>query len=281
MKKEVRTVCFDEELGLEAQHFEGFSQPFPNHFHDYYVIGFVEAGERRLSCRGREYTLTPGSIVLFNPGDNHACAQCDGGAFNYRGFHIPQETMRALAGEITGQPTLPGFARNVLHDSELACALQTLHRLVMAGSREFEKEETLLLVLSGLLERCGQPFERCVPDCPEEIERVCAYLRTHCAERVTLDGLCGLAGLSKSTLIRAFTRSKGVTPYRYLENLRIGAAKRLLEQGVPPVEAALRTGFSDQSHFTNYFTRFIGLPPGAYHEMFRKKAADGGDQHDA
>ena len=77
--------------------------------------------------------------------------------------------------------------------------------------------------------------------------------------------------MSKSALLRAFAREKGVTPYRYLENLRVGAAKRLLEQGVPPAEAALRTGFSDQSHFTNYFSRFIGLAPGAYREMFLDK----------
>ena len=79
------------------------------------------------------------------------------------------------------------------------------------------------------------------------------------------------AGLSKSALLRAFTHTKGVTPYSYLINVRIGQAKRLLEQGIPPVEAALQTGFSDQSHFTNYFSRFIGLAPGAYREIFLPK----------
>ena len=39
MKKEVRTVVYDDELRIEAYHFEGIVQPFPNHFHDYYVIG--------------------------------------------------------------------------------------------------------------------------------------------------------------------------------------------------------------------------------------------------
>ena len=45
----------------------------------------------------------------------------------------------------------------------------------------------------------------------------------------------------------------------------------LLEQGVPPIEAALQTGFSDQSHFTNYFNRFIGLAPGIYRDIFLDK----------
>jgi transcriptional regulator GlxA family with amidase domain len=98
-------------------------------------------------------------------------------------------------------------------------------------------------------------------------------MEEHFAERLCLDQICRQVGLSKSTLLRAFTKSKGVTPYNYLENIRIGAAKKLLEQGAPPVEAALQTGFSDQSHFTNYFSRFIGLAPGVYREIFLDKEA--------
>ena len=93
-------------------------------------------------------------------------------------------------------------------------------------------------------------------------------MERHYEEKISLEQLCRCAGLSRSTLLRAFTKEKGVTPYGYLENVRIGKAKKLLEQGVPPAEAALRTGFSDQSHFTNYFSRFIGLSPGMCREIF-------------
>ena len=53
MKKEIRTVVYDDELRMEAYRFEGIVQPFPSHFHEHYVIGFVEKGERVLSCRDR------------------------------------------------------------------------------------------------------------------------------------------------------------------------------------------------------------------------------------
>ena len=77
--------------------------------------------------------------------------------------------------------------------------------------------------------------------------------------------------MGRPPLLRACAREKGVTPSHCQENLRFGRARKLLEQGVPPAEAALRTGFSDQSHFTNYFSRFIGLAPGAYREIFAGK----------
>ena len=57
MKKEVRTVVYDDELRIEAYRFEGIVQPFPNHFHEYYVIGFMEDGERVLSCKNQEYAI--------------------------------------------------------------------------------------------------------------------------------------------------------------------------------------------------------------------------------
>ena len=104
------------------------------------------------------------------------------------------------------------------------------------------------------------------------LETACRFIEEHYAERLSLEEICRYAGLSKSTLLRAFSREKGLTPYSYLENIRISEAKKLLGQGVPPLETALRTGFSDQSHFTNYFRRFIGLAPGVYREIFLDKA---------
>lgn len=65
MKKETRTVVYDDELRIEAYRFEGIVQPFPSHFHEHYVIGFVEKGERVLSCRDREYAIEEGEHPAF------------------------------------------------------------------------------------------------------------------------------------------------------------------------------------------------------------------------
>lgn len=115
-------------LRIEADRFEGIVQPFPNHFHEHYVIGLVERGRRVLTCRGRDNPLGRGHILLFNPGDSHACVQSDGGTFNYCGFNIPQPVMQGLTGEITGRAELPGFTPPVLLDEELACPTPSVWR---------------------------------------------------------------------------------------------------------------------------------------------------------
>lgn len=271
MRKETRTVVYDDELRIEAYRFEGIVQPFPSHFHEHYVIGFVEKGKRVLSCRDREYDIEEGSILLFNPGDSHACVQSDGGTLDYRGFNISKEIMLALAEEVTGKRELPGFSRNVIYDEEAACYLRPLHEMVMNGTGGFGKEEALLFLISLFIQNYGQSFPDCIPECRQEIRKACEYMEQHFAERIYLDQICRHAGLSKSTLLRAFVKSKGVTPYRYLETIRINEAKKLLSEGIEPVKAAVMTGFSDQSHFTNYFNQFIGLAPGIYREIFSKK----------
>lgn len=271
MKKPSKTAVYDETLQIEAYRFEEMHQPFPNHFHEHYVIGFVENGQRLLTCKNREYTIGKGTIVLFNPGDNHGCVQSDERALDYRGFHITKDVMLDLAEEITCKRTLPGFSQNVIYDEEVTCHLRSLHEMIMNGTKDFCKEETLLFLISTLIQNYGQPFENCIPECRDEIEKACAFMEQHYQSHICLEQICRYANLSKSTLLRAFTKEKGITPYRYLENIRINEAKELLVQGISPSDAAMRTGFSDQSHFTNYFSSFIGLSPGVYRDIFGKK----------
>lgn len=68
MKKETRTIVYDDEIKVQAYRFEGIVQPFPNHFHEHYVIGFVEDGQRVLSCKNKEYGnpfWCPGAYLAF------------------------------------------------------------------------------------------------------------------------------------------------------------------------------------------------------------------------
>ena len=272
MEQRSRAAVYDGDLDIEALRFAGRVPSFPGHFHDYYVTGLVEDGERRLSCAGREHPIGAGSILLFHPGDSHACTQSGGDFFGYRALHIARDVMLALTE--TERRELPGFSQNVLWDKDLLRSLRRLHRMIAEGAPGPAKEEQLLLLLSLLTRRYGQAGGG-PPVCRQEVERACAFIRENYPERIGLDQISRSAGLSKSALLRAFLQEKGVTPYRYLEAVRIGAAKALLRRGVPPAETALRTGFSDQSHFTNAFRGLIGLPPGAYRGIFSDRKAAG------
>jgi len=72
-------------------------------------------------------------------------------------------------------------------------------------------------------------------------------------------------GLSLSQFSKAFRRAVGVPPHRWVIQQRIALAKTLLRDGAAPLsEVALACGFSDQSHFTRYFSAWVGVSPGVW-----------------
>ncbi len=267
MAQEVRKVVYDAALRLEALHLQGVMQPFPNHFHAYYVFGFIEKGRRQMLSRNTSYIMGPGDMVLFNPGDNHACAAFDGQAFDYRSIHMQPEAMRQAVFEVTGQDHLPRFGPPANFHSVLSPPLKALHRRLMQGEENFKKEELFYFLLEQLLadytgEKAAVRQEASAP----ALQAVRDFLEAHYMDRITLDDLCRLTGLRKYTLLRAFTKWQGISPYSYLETIRVDRAKSLLAQGVPPLEAALQTGFSDQSHFSNFFQKIYWADAKTIHE---------------
>lgn len=271
MKHERRTAKYDPELKVEAYHFQGIMQKFPNHFHEYYVIGFIEKGRRHLSCNNQEYIIEPGDLLLFNPRDNHACEQIDGKTLDYRCINIEPDIMKKAVLDIVGSEYLPCFTRRVVFHSELVPSLKELHQMILSGEKDFRKEELFFFLLEQMVGEYTDQGGMAETGVSQKagMQSICDYLEKNYMNTIALDDLCGLTGLSKYYLLRSFTKKMGISPYSYLETIRIGNAKRMLEQGIPPVDVALCTGFSDQSHFSNFFKKFIGLTPKQYMNVFK------------
>src|SRR5699024_2547099 len=77
--------------------------------------------------------------------------------------------------------------------------------------------------------------------------------------------LAQAVSLSVSQFNRQFKRRFHVTPRAYLLNVRLSAACHfLVTTELSMAEIANRTGFYDQSHFTNQFGKVHGMPPSKY-----------------
>lgn len=267
--QEQRHIYYDRDLEIEAYHLSGIVQKFPNHFHEFYVLGFIEGGKRHLWCRGREYDLSAGDLILFNPGDNHYCAPINGEPLDYRAVNINSEAMAAAVKEITGKNYTPYFTQNVVYQSDIAPSIGDVYHAILTDAPKLKKEEAFFYLLEQVLQEYAAPFEEPLkPEPNGQIKLLCSYMEQHFAENLTLDDLVSMTSFGKSYLLRSFTKQVGVSPYRYLQTIRIHKAKKLLEQGTAPIDAADLTGFSDQSHFTNFFKEFIGLTPKQYQRIF-------------
>ena len=85
---------------------------------------------------------------------------------------------------------------------------------------------------------------------------------------IGLREMAGNAFLSKYHYIRVFKSCYGRTPHRYLTEVRIAGAKKLLQSGMPVSEACFSVGFDSVTSFAGLFKKITGTTP----QACRKKA---------
>jgi PAS domain S-box-containing protein len=90
-------------------------------------------------------------------------------------------------------------------------------------------------------------------------------IRSRLPGRVPLRALARESGLSIRQFERAFKERFGMSAMQYVMKLRVHlACEKLRADGASIVDAALASGFYDQSSFTRHFRRHMGMTPGRY-----------------
>lgn len=101
------------------------------------------------------------------------------------------------------------------------------------------------------------------------------YIGEHFARKLTIDELCSQFFCSKSTLLHTFKNAYGTTVNKYLNEVRLEHAEKLLRQTTRPVgEVASVCGFSDQNYFSKVFLKRHGIPPRTYRAEAQKDGAE-------
>jgi len=105
----------------------------------------------------------------------------------------------------------------------------------------------------------------------DSVVRTCEqWLGEHFRESDAIRQAVGLAKIPERTLKRRFKAATGTTVIEYLQNMRIEAAKQLLESGQMPVdEISAEVSYEDPSFFRRLFKRRTGLTPSQYRRMFQ------------
>lgn len=97
------------------------------------------------------------------------------------------------------------------------------------------------------------------------VRRVVDYMRENLGQRVELDDLAEVAGVSRFHLARLFKAATGESPHRFLLRLRVERAASLLSSDELPIAGvAAVCGFADQAHMTRQFRAAKGTTPGAF-----------------
>jgi transcriptional regulator GlxA family with amidase domain len=96
----------------------------------------------------------------------------------------------------------------------------------------------------------------------DRIQTVLTFAREHLAQTLSVEQLAQEARLSPRQFSRAFRAETGQSPAKAIENLRLEAARQLLERGRLTLDQiAVETGFLDPRRMREAFLRAFGQPP--------------------
>ncbi|MEU9331952.1 AraC family transcriptional regulator [Streptomyces sp. NPDC048290] len=247
---------------------------FVRHTHEHFVIAAVTDGVEVFHHGGADQYAGAGSLALVNPDTPHTGRAGVPEGWRYGAVYPSPDLMAEIAAETTTLRGTPGFARPVLDDPY---SVALVHRVLRAADEgnALAADTLLRVAVTRLLRLNGGPLPR------REVRtagarnaaRARAVLEERMTDPPTLEQLAADLGTSPFALLRAFRDTYGMPPHTWLTDIRVRRARRLLDDGTAPAEAALAVGFTDQPHLNRHFARIVGVPPGAY-QRERKNVQD-------
>ncbi len=99
---------------------------------------------------------------------------------------------------------------------------------------------------------------------PSPIRKCVSYIDKNLHDKITLDDLADISGLSKDYLSQLFKKTTGVTVTDYIKKRRLLSAKQLLDRGTTIGDTAYGLGFCSESYFISCFKKEFKITPKEY-----------------
>ncbi|MFZ6654700.1 AraC family transcriptional regulator [Undibacterium sp. TJN19] len=250
---------------------EYFAQEFAPHWHESFSIPVIQSGAQTYRYRGARCLAAVGCIAAINPGEIHTGERATEHGWAYRAFYPSVAWMQQLASDMAGKDSgadagVPWLPDGAIEDVEVARQLALAHRMLESGNDALAAENALTAGFALLLSRHARtrPVVQAVLPDAVRVEMMKAKLSENMSEALSLSELAKEVGLSSFYAARLFSRSTGMPPHAWRNQLRLNRAQSLLRQNLSVTDIASMTGFTDQSHFTRHFKRAYGVAPGRW-----------------
>lgn len=110
----------------------------------------------------------------------------------------------------------------------------------------------------------------------DRIQKALVHARANLRETLSVEELAEVAHLSPRQFSRTFKAETGQSPAHAVENLRVEAARALIDEGSLALGVVAReTGFGDPERMRRAFLRTLGHPPQSVRRVARREAAAG------
>lgn len=120
----------------------------------------------------------------------------------------------------------------------------------------------LYSLLYALIEEFPKPFEYKDKELHTYIQDALNFINSNYMHSITVQEIADYVNLSRSYLYKMFIKNLGISPQRYLINLRMYKATLLLKSTKLPIgEVANSVGYSDSLLFSKTFSKHFSMSP--------------------
>jgi AraC-like DNA-binding protein len=236
------------------------------HWHDYYELVFVSAGEALHQVNGSLSTIRAGNAFLMTPADFHKITTTSASPLQCYNVVIDPSVLEKRLGSTDRWMTESTW--QLADASRFEADFQRLHA---EGTREEPGSAAMTeAILQCILIECARQRSR-EGEAPQEVRpcrdqvdmtRAVLFIDHHFREPLTLSDVASMAHLSPNYFSGQFRRFTGLSFQTYLQRRRLHFARSLLTAtslGITNVCHA--AGFSDLSHFGRVYRRRYGESP--------------------
>jgi len=228
------------------------SSTYKKHFHNSYSISLITKGECSLVIKGKSYSVGKGVVRIINPYELH---EIRSSSWEHINLVLSAYFVRLILKDHKNSRIR---FQNIIKNEKLSLDLQTLY------SQKEPKNSGIKEILEYLAVRytCKNLDENALHVERVKLQKAVSYIHQNANNcEINLDKIASHIGFSKYHLLREFKKEFGLTPYHYIQNIKINNARMMLNTEVPLSQIALECGFFDQSHLIKTYKKFFGHTP--------------------
>lgn len=240
------------------------------HFHSVYEIYYFISGDADYMVEGKEYHLTPHSLLLLAPHVLHGVrVNTDAEYARYYIYVSDSDLSPERRFLLSALPTGGRHSRQEIFFEHVEnYGLESIFQNLMElECLPVEKQDTIRPVfVEALLAKIRLMCESLHPSeyhssAPSKIAEIIRYINQHSAEEISLDFLSEKFYVSKYYMNRAFKKAMGTTVIDYLLQRRVLLGKQYLKNGETAARTAELVGFADYSSFYRAYKKVLGKSP--------------------